>query len=209
MEDLALDDYGFNVLRTYHGDEQLWETFQEGFGEKMQRGIDGAPRECAAAMQRLDDKVLTRIGENSEYADKSPTAVSQAFQFFFLQPDDPQDIDPEEDAETEQDKRWSNEMGAGIVTSMFLMVDRPSMESIIDDASYVIAVDARLHTGQDLRYAGHFKVAIEALMPKFYAALRRYELVDIAAAVDTDGIWRGMGAFNADREFKQIEKLIS
>ncbi|XWW92083.1 hypothetical protein V2A60_000005 [Cordyceps javanica] len=209
MEDLALDDYGFNILRTYYGDEQLWETFQEGFHEKMQRGIAEAPLECSEAMQRLDDNILTRISQNPEFIDKGPADVSQAFQIFFLQPDDPEDIDPEEDTQTDQDEQWSDEIGPGIVTSMCLMVDRPSMESIVGDASYVIAVDARLHTGNDLGYRGYFKVAINALMPKFYAALHRYELVDIAAAVDIDGIWRGMGTFNADREFEYIEKLIS
>lgn len=66
------------------------------------------------------------------------------------------------------------------------------MESILNDASHVIAVDARLYTGDHVGYHGRFKVAVDNLMPKFYAALRRCELVNISVAVNTDGIWRGI-----------------
>lgn len=66
--------------------------------------------------------------------------------------------------------------------------------------SFIKAVDARLCNGVDLKYSVWMKVAIDSLMPKFYAAIATYELVDVAAAVGDDGIWTGMGPWNADRE---------
>ncbi len=81
------------------------------------------------------------------------------------------------------------------------------MESILNDASHVITVDARLYTGDHVGYLGHFKIAVDTLMPKCYAALRRCELVNISVAVNTDGIWRGIESFNVDRDFEHTGRL--
>lgn len=52
------------------------------------------------------------------------------------------------------------------------------------------------------------KVAIDSLIPKFYSAIATYDLVDVAAAARGDGIWMGMGPWDADREYRVIEKLL-
>ncbi|KAM3499353.1 hypothetical protein MY10362_007375 [Beauveria mimosiformis] len=181
MDSLGLDDYGFNLTRTHYEDEALWQTFRKQFDVALGRGLESAPEECADAVKRLDNKILTRFLDDLDFAHQGPEGVSAAFQIFCLDQDseDDEEDDEEEGEEGEEDeddaedddKPWSHEMGPGIIRSMCLMVDEASA---------------------DLGYPGYFKVAIDSLMPKFYAAVGHFDLDKVAAAVDEDGIWRGM-----------------
>lgn len=196
MEQMALDDYGFNVMRTYYADESLWASFKSGFDSEIEKGIAAAPPACADAMKSMEEKVLTRFSDDTDLDGQGPEGISAAFQIFCLDENDEDDGEDEEEEEDEEDededKPWSHDMGPGIIRSMCLMVDEASMKSLGGPTPYVVAVDALLHTGVDLGYSGHFKVAIDSLMPNFYAAIGHFGLDEVAAAVDQDGIWRGM-----------------
>lgn len=197
MEKLNLDDYGFNVMRTYFGDETLWASFKAGFDDELEKGLKKAPAQCLAALDKLNEKILTRFTDDSDLADQTPAGVSQAFQIFCLdESDEEEEEEEEEDEDEDDDAPWSHEMGPGIIRSMCLMVDEGSMRSLGGPAPYVIAVDALLHTGVDFGYPGYFKVAIDALVPRFYAAVGKFELDQVAGSVDADGIWRGMKGSN-------------
>ncbi|KGQ03459.1 hypothetical protein BBAD15_g11288 [Beauveria bassiana D1-5] len=198
MDSLGLDDYGFNLTRTHYEDEALWQTFRKQFDAALEKGLESAPEECADAIKRLDNKILTRFLDDLDFARQGPEGVSAAFQIFCLDQDSEDEVEEEEEEEEEDEgdaeddnKPWSHEMGPGIIRSMCLMVDEASMRSF-ETEPYVIAVDALLHTGADLGYPGYFKVAIDSLMPKLYAAVGHFDLDKVAAAVDEDGIWRGM-----------------
>ncbi|OAA54621.1 Alcohol acetyltransferase [Cordyceps fumosorosea ARSEF 2679] len=194
MESLGLDEYGFNLMRTYYQDDDLWQAFRRNFDTALEKGMAG---EWSRAIEKLHDKVFTRIHDDLDLAGQGPEGVSAAFQTFCLdEEDEDEDEDEEEeddeggDDEEERDKDkgqerspWSHEMGPGIIRSICLMVDEASMRSA---TPYVIAVDALLHTGADLGYPGYFKIAIDCLMPKFYAAVGRFDLARVAAAVDKD-----------------------
>ncbi|KAJ4155949.1 hypothetical protein LMH87_001169 [Akanthomyces muscarius] len=186
MESLGLDEYGFNLTRTYYEDEALWQSFRCDFDAAMEKGTQA---EYADAMEPLD--IVTRFHDDVDFAGLGPEGVSNAFQIFCLDEDSEDEEDEEDEDEAEGDGPWSHEMGPGVIRSMCLMADEASMRSF-KSTPYVIAVDALLHTGADLGYPGYFKVAIDCLMPKFYAAIGHFDLEKVAAAVDEDGIWRGM-----------------
>ncbi|ATY65878.1 WW Rsp5 WWP domain [Cordyceps militaris] len=189
MESLGLDDYGFNLTRTHYQDEALWQAFRKDFDDALERGADNAPKDCADAMKKLGPKVITRILDDVDFDQQRPEGVSAAFQLFCLDSDDEDDNEDEDEADA--DEPWSHDMGPGIIRSICLMADEASMHSF-ETTPYVIAVDALLHTGADLGYPGYFKVAIDSLMPTFYAAIGHFDLLQVAAAVDGDGIWRRM-----------------
>ncbi|XWW96136.1 hypothetical protein V2A60_004107 [Cordyceps javanica] len=210
MASLGLDEYGFNLTRTYYEDEALWQAFRRNFDTALAKGAASAPTECADAMKKLDDNIVTRIHDDADLARQGPEGVSAAFQVFCLDGEDSDEEEEDEEEAREQQGRkesegkgededgaagdeppWSHEMGPGVIRSMCLMADEASMRSV-ETTPYVTAVDALLHTGADLGYPGHFKVAIDCLMPAFYAAVGRFDLAEMAAAVDEDGIWRGM-----------------
>ncbi|KAJ6785608.1 hypothetical protein PWT90_00480 [Aphanocladium album] len=197
MESLNLDEYGFNLFCTHYEDEKLWETFKTVYEAEQQKGIASAPAECAAALKKLDDKLVTRMHDSVDYTHQAPEGISAAFQIFCLDEEDSAEEDEglEEDddeiADEDGEGPWTHEMGPGFIRSMCLMVDDDCMNSV-NATPYVLAVDALLHTGADLGYSGYFKVAIDCLMPKFYAAIGHFDLDKVAKSVDKDGIWRGM-----------------
>ncbi|KAJ3474397.1 hypothetical protein NLG97_g9865 [Lecanicillium saksenae] len=196
IESLGLNEYGFNLISTHYGDEEAWENFQKVYHTELKKGVDSAPAECAAAMKELDDKLVTRIHNDAQYSDKSPEEVSAAFQIFCLDEEESDEEEEEAMAEDEEsdedgDGPWAHEMGPGFIRSMCLMADEDCMKSVTA-TPYVLAVDALLHAGADLGYKGYFKVAIDSLMPKFYAAIGHFDLDKVAKSVDDDGIWRGM-----------------
>lgn len=182
MQTLDLDEYGFNLVRTYY-DEALWQSFRRDFDAAMEGTAE------YAAIKPLN--IVTRFHDDADFAGLGPAGVSNAFQIFCLDSDEEGEDDDHDHDHDEVDDGPSHEMGPGVIQSVCLMADEASMRSF-KSTPYVIAVDAMLHTGVDLGYPGYFKVAIDCLMPKFYAAIGHFDLAKVAASVDDDGIWKGM-----------------
>lgn len=96
---------------------------------------------------------------------------------------------------------------------MCFMIDEECMQSVADETAvglpepFVIAVTTSLCI-HDIEYSGTFKVAIQSLMPNFYAVLQSIEPIDVATKVFSDGIWRDIGSWDSELEGKRIDSLI-
>ena len=207
MDESGLDRFGFVAFRAHFGDEGLWKRFQKRYHGLVDEGINSAPAACAEALKRIDDNIIVQFTDDSLFADQGPEGISSAFQICCLE----EEVDDEEDGECEDGEEYFQGMTPGVASNMCLMIDEECMKSVSDEVAqsrpFIKAVDARLCDGVDLKYSGWIKVAIDSLIPKFYSAVATYDLADVAAAVVDDGIWTGMGPWDADREYRVIKKL--
>ncbi|TQV91717.1 WW/Rsp5/WWP [Cordyceps javanica] len=216
-------EIGFLVFRTYYADEGLWEHFQQRFGEVVDRGIVAAAAPPGGGLARISSRVKLPLVSDYALVDLGPGGIAHIYRDSVSNlagdGDDEEEEDSEDDDEEEGEKEEEEEDDGGHLASldpglrmpMCLMVDEECLRSMRADdpddpdaataAPFVKAVDAKLATNKDLHYAGWFRVSVQALVPRFYAAVQFYEPVEISAAVDeSTGIWTGMKSPPSSRE---------
>ncbi|XWX00630.1 hypothetical protein V2A60_008651 [Cordyceps javanica] len=209
-------EIGFLVFRTYYADEGLWEHFQQRFGEVVDRGIVAAPP--GAGLARISSRVKLPLVSDYALVDLGPGGIAHIYRDSVSNLAGDGDDEEEEDSEDDDDDEEEDDGGhlasldPGLRMPMCLMVDEECLRSMRADdpddpdaaaaaAPFVKAVDAKLATNKDLHYAGWFRVSVQALVPRFYAAVQFYEPVEISAAVDeSTGIWTGMKSPPSSRE---------
>lgn len=194
-------EIGFLVFRTYYADEALWEHFQQHFGEVVDAGLLAAPP--AAGLARISGRVKLPLVSDYALVDLGPGGVAHIYRDSISNLDGDSDDEEDED-EGDDDAGHLASLDPGLRMPMCLMVDEECLQSMRSDAPdapllpFVKAVDVKLTTNKDLRYAGSFKVSVRALISHFYAALQFYEPIDISAAVDkSTGFWTDMGDFES------------
>lgn len=188
-------EMGFLVFRTFYADEPLWASFQQLFSTFVDGGILAAAP--GTDLARISSRVKLPLVSDYALVDLGPGGIAQIYRDSVSNLDS-DDSDDEEGAEEEDEGGHLASLDPGLRMPMCLMVDEECLRSMVHEdegtVPFVKAVDARLATNRDLRYPGWFKVAVGALMPRFYAAAHFYEPVDMAAAVDQrTGLWTGMG----------------
>ncbi|KAJ5770622.1 uncharacterized protein N7511_002673 [Penicillium nucicola] len=198
-------DVGFIMFRTDYSNEDLWNEFLEKFNEVLDAGIEDAPAESGFA--RVADCVFMKIVDDDSLANESAERVAFAYR---LCAEDMEEDDPED------------RLAPGLHTRMCLFVDGECMRSVVgsgsgsaDGLAFVKAVDVMLGldgSGDDgeVPYSGVLRVAVRSLITKFYPALLACaETVDLVPA--DEGVWDGVqvGAFDAEREARRIDRLLS